>query len=146
MRSGVAFLGLLLACGCLPAAPQAPRVDFAVLQRQNVLAQIARMVEQPLARFDVAPDCASPDLQSAKMVARSNAEMTIGRQGEDAVLHAGALALRVADVARAHGCRDEAQEMYEFILAAGGDPALAPLRERARLGIADLQVAGTAAR
>ncbi|WP_207478125.1 hypothetical protein [Arenibaculum pallidiluteum] len=135
------ILGLLVLAGC--ARPGPPPVDYAELQRQNVLAQIGRMVQEPLSRFSAAPDCASADLQRAKAVARLNAETTKPvEHGLDAALYGADLALSVGDAARSHGCRDDALEMYDLVLGSYPGSAFAPLRARARAGIDDLRVAG----
>jgi hypothetical protein len=86
-------------------------------------------------------DCASPRLKEAvsKVTETAVAVASTMRPEYGAMLEAGAAVLDVADGAKRKGCTRNARELYDFVLKNFAGLGYAALRERATVGIKDLQ-------
>jgi hypothetical protein len=86
-------------------------------------------------------DCTSPRLKEAvqKVTDTAVAMASTMKPEYGAMLEAGAAVLDVADGAKRKGCARNARELYDFVLKNFAGLGYAALRERATVGIKDLQ-------
>jgi hypothetical protein len=86
-------------------------------------------------------DCTSPRLKEAvqKVTDTAIAMASTMKPEYGAMLEAGAAVLDVADGAKRKGCARNARELYDFVLKNFAGLGYAALRERATVGIKDLQ-------
>ena len=85
--------------------------------------------------------CASPKLKEAasKVTEMTTALATSMKPEYATMLEAGAAVLDVADGAKKKGCARDARDLYDFVLRNFGGLGYAALRERATVGIKELQ-------
>ena len=99
------------------------------------------LLKGPLAAFlkEDPRKCNSPALQKAV-----NSSLQIGggldtKYGTPDLKEIGAIMLDVADAAHDAGCAKIARQLYDFVVGLFSGPGYSALRQRAGLGISDLQ-------
>ena len=100
-----------------------------------------RLLKEPLAAFlkEDPRKCDSPALQKAV-----NSSLQIGggldtKYGTPDVKEIGAVMLDVADAAHDAGCAKIARQIYDFVIGLFSGSSYSALRQRAEIGIRDLQ-------
>ena len=112
-------------------------------QLKDANARILDLIRKPLARFtnESPPRCDSENLRNAVANALNVVETIETRKIEmdpEEQVNLGTAIVDVADAARKAGCSKEARAIYDYIVAVFVGSGYAALRQRAEIGIQDL--------
>jgi len=124
-------------------APPADVGETARGELRKVQHKAVEDARRPVQAFlaDKGADCTSAKLKEAvsKVTETASAFAAAMRTDYAAMLEAGAAVLDVADGAKRKGCARDARALYDFVLKNFSGLGYAALRERATVGIRDLQ-------
>ena len=124
----------LLVAGCGPALT----VDNAIGRMEDTVLGSMRAFEAERPK-----SCNSQNLVEAEGTANYAVNvMTPATHGLSGAMAAGDWTLQVADAARRAGCKDVARRLYDRVLQMYVGSVFSSLRERAVVGIGDLQTSG----